>query len=93
MLKQAPVQVPSRARTARPNTFRQVGPSVLLRVKLDATGQPETITILEGVPGPWGYDEAAIEAVRRSTYAPALREGRPVPGTLDVRVNFPRTGS
>jgi len=93
MLRQAPVQVPSRARTGQPNTFRQAGPSVLLRVKLDAAGQPETITILEGVPGPWGYNEAAIEAVRRSTYGPATREGRPVPGTLDVRVNFPRTGS
>jgi TonB family protein len=93
MVKQAPVQAPSRLRAGQPNPFRQAGPSVLLRVKLDAAGQPETITILEGVPGPWGYNEAAIEAVRRSTYAPATREGRPVPGTLDVRVNFPRTGA
>lgn len=62
----------------------------LVRVQLDPKGHPEKISVLQEVPGSLGYNEAAIEAVRRSIYAPAILDGKPVAGTIEVRVNFER---
>jgi TonB family protein len=93
MLVQGEVRYPSRALSSLQNPYRSQAVTVLLRITVDAAGHPEGAAILQGVPGPWGFNEAALDVVRRSTYAPAQREGRPVPGTLDVRVVFKRPGT
>lgn len=59
-----------------------------VQVQVDAQGKPEKATVLEGVPGPWGYNEAALQAVSDSVFAPAQRGGRAVAGSLEVRVRF-----
>jgi TonB family protein len=89
VLQQALAIYPARAR-AMPNFNLGREASVLVRVSVDAQGRCLSVTVLAGIPGSYGFDEAAVEAMRRSTYAPALRGGKPVPGTLDVRVRFPR---
>lgn len=88
LLRQARPQYPLRARTNPLNPYRSKAVSVLLRVAVDAAGRPVEVTVVQGVQGPWGYDEAAVEALRASTFQPALRDGRAVPGTLEIRVNF-----
>ncbi len=81
-------QYPQRALSDPFNQYRATEVSVLLRVQVNASGQPEKITLLQGVPGSLRYNEAAVDALQRSTYAPAQRGGKSVTGTLDVRVKF-----
>ncbi len=88
LLRQARPQYPLRARTNPQNPYRSKAVSVLLRVAVDAAGRPAEVAVLQGVPGPWGYDEAAVEALKASTFLPATKDGRAVPGALEVRVNF-----
>ena len=90
MVWHAPVNYPSRALAAPNNKFRTMDVSVLLQVQLDAQGQVQDVQVGSGVEGPWGYNEAAIAAIRSSTFAPAQRGGHPVPGTLQVNVTFPK---
>lgn len=89
--RQAPAQYPARALQSPLNPHRNRPVSVLLRVSVDAAGHPTDVAVLQGVPGPWGFNESAVTALRASTYLPAQKDGRPVPGTLDVRVNFTLT--
>lgn len=57
---------------------------VRLRVTVDERGHPSAITVLEGVPGVFGFNEEAISAAKRTTYAPATKGGSPQRETLDV---------
>jgi predicted Ser/Thr protein kinase len=91
LLREASAQYPARALSNPQNPYRNRPVSVLLRVYLDAAGHPTEVAVLQGVGGPWGYNESATAAVRASTYQPAQKDGRPVPGVLDVRVNFTHT--
>jgi TonB family protein len=64
---------------------------VRLKVFVGEQGQPLKVTIIEGVPGTFGFDEAAIEAANRCSYHPAMRDGRPVKGwTNEFRYVFPK---
>lgn len=90
ILRQAPARYPQRALASPFNPSRGSEVIVLVRVQVDPGGRPENLNVLQGAPGPWGYNEAALEALRNSTYAPAQREGRPVAGSIDVRVSFPK---
>ncbi len=79
-------QYPARARLARfePNRAHKV----VLRVLVDEAGKPGKITILEGVPGPYGFDESAKEAALQSRYVPGSRGGKPVPGWVELSFVF-----
>jgi TonB family protein len=88
VVKQASAAYPSRALTNPMNPHRNRETSVLVLVQVDSSGKATAAKVLEGYPGPWGYDEAALQAVSLSTYAPAQRGGRDVAGSLEVRVRF-----
>lgn len=88
MLQQAPMRYPARALNSPVNQFRNTTVSVLLQVQVDAQGQVQDVRVETGVPGPWGYNEAAVEVIRASTFAPAQKGGRPVAGSLPVKVTF-----
>lgn len=63
---------------------------VRLKIFISEQGQPLKASVIEGVPGAYGFDEAAIEAVNKSTYRPAIRDGKLVRGwTNIVEVVFP----
>lgn len=66
---------------AKPHTVR-------LRVFVDASGKPQKVNVVQSVPGPWGFDEAATDSAMRSTYAAATRDGKPVAGWMEYSVTF-----
>ena len=62
---------------------------VRLKVYVNEQGQPLKVTVIEGVPGTYGFDEAAVEAANKSTFSPATRDGKPVRGwTPDIVYRF-----
>ncbi|NMC72690.1 MAG: TonB-dependent receptor [Myxococcales bacterium] len=58
------------------------------RVTLDETGAVLAVEVLE--PRGFGFDEAAVNAVRASIFAPATQDGVPVPATFRYRYVFRR---
>ena len=88
IVKQAVASYPNRALSNPMNPFRKQEITVLVLVQVDSLGRASAASVLEGIPGPWGYNQAALEAVSQSNYAPAQRGGREVPGSLQVKVRF-----
>lgn len=65
--------------------------SVRLKVFVGEQGQALKVSIIEGVSGAYGFDEAAIEAANKSSYTAATRDGKPVRGwTPEIVYRFPR---
>jgi hypothetical protein len=69
-----------------PNRLRNV--TVSVRVFVDSRGVPGKTSIIEGVDGPWGYNEAAVDAALASTYSPATKDGKPTNGYIQVNFVF-----
>ncbi|WP_026853471.1 energy transducer TonB [Geothrix fermentans] len=64
---------------------------VRLKVFVGEQGQPLKVSVVEGVSGAFGFDEAAIDAANKSTFSPAIRDGRPVRGwTPEIIYKFPK---
>lgn len=63
---------------------------VYLRVFVGEQGQPLKVMVKQGIPGPYGFDDAAIEAANKSTFAPATRDGKPVRAWVEILYRFPR---
>jgi len=60
--------------------------SVLLRLAIDASGKLTGVEVLTGAGN--GFDEEAVQAVKRSTFAPAVRNGRPVRCLALLKIRF-----
>lgn len=58
---------------------------VILETVIDMTGAVEAVRVLKGYPL---LDQAAVDAVRRWRFTPALLNGQPVPVVMTVTVNF-----
>ena len=58
-----------------------------LELDLDAAGQVTGVRVT--TPAGHGFDEAATEAARRFTFAPARRHGVPVPSTVEFTYAIP----
>jgi protein TonB len=58
---------------------------VILEIVVGRTGSIEEVTVLRSNPL---FDRAAVEAVRKWRYRPALQAGRPVKVYLTVVVSF-----
>jgi TonB family protein len=58
----------------------------LFRTVVDAQGKPTEIAIAR--PIGFGLDEKAIEAIRKSNFKPATKNGQPVSVVVDVVVTF-----
>lgn len=63
---------------------------VLLRLTIDRYGKLVNLEVLED-PG-YGFAEAAIEAVKRSTFSPAIDNGRPVISKALLSIKFTLRG-
>ncbi|MBK0012540.1 MULTISPECIES: energy transducer TonB [unclassified Stenotrophomonas] len=61
--------------------------SVVVRVDVDATGYANNITVIQR-SGSRELDRAATDAVRRWRFSPALSNGQPVPGSIEVPFDF-----
>jgi TonB family protein len=60
--------------------------SVLVALTVDETGLPLDVRVVRGAG--YGLDQRAVEAVRRWTFKPAIRDGKPVAVPATVEVNF-----
>ena len=74
-----PPVYPDFAREAR------IDGSVLVHVLVGKDGQVETIKLIKGITG---LNEAAIDAVKKWTYTPAMQNGEPVAAWIAVPVVF-----
>ncbi|WLT32938.1 TonB family protein [Geothrix sp. PMB-07] len=89
MISQAPPAYPLRASQLR--WEMNVDHFVRLKVFVGEQGQPLKVSVVEGVQGAYGFDEAAIDAANKSTFAPATRDGKPVRGwTPEITYKFQR---
>jgi protein TonB len=59
--------------------------AVVLLMTIDETGAPTEVKVLEGHPG---LQEAALQAARQWRFEPARVEGRPVPASFRLTLNF-----
>jgi protein TonB len=59
---------------------------VLLRLTIDDNGKLLNIEVIEGAG--YGFTEAAIEAVKKSTFQPAVKDGKPVMSKALLPVKF-----
>ncbi len=60
--------------------------SVLLRLAIDASGKLTGVEVVNGAGN--GFDEEAVHAVKRSTFAPAVQNGRPVRCLALLKIRF-----
>jgi Gram-negative bacterial TonB protein C-terminal len=58
----------------------------LYHVVIGADGKPEDIAVAR--PIGFGLDESAVDSIRKATFAPAIKDGKPVPVLLDLVVQF-----
>src|SRR5438045_1222152 len=59
---------------------------VLLQLDIDATGAATEAKVLE--PAGHGFDEAAVAAVKQFVFAPATKDGQPIPARIKYRYTF-----
>lgn len=64
----------------------EVEGDVVLSVRIDATGAVTSVKVLKG-PG-YGLNEAAADAIRRTRWKPALKNGQPVETQITYNYRF-----
>ncbi|PIE05664.1 MAG: hypothetical protein CSA75_03575, partial [Sorangium cellulosum] len=60
--------------------------NVVLQLDIDADGRVTAATVVN--PAGHGFDEAAVAAAKEFRFAPALRDGKPIPARILYRYNF-----
>jgi TonB family protein len=71
------------------NDFAQasgIAGRALYRAVIGPDGKPGEIAVVR--PIGFGLDENAVSAIRKASFQPALKDGKPVPETLDLAVLF-----
>jgi len=61
--------------------------TVIVQVYVDKKGRVKETIILKGIPNT-GLDEAAIEAIKKTKFKPAMQRGKPVGVWTSIPVNF-----
>jgi hypothetical protein len=72
----APLVTPARALQAKWELNREH--IVRLKAFVGEDGRVLKVVIMEGVEGGYGFNEAATECVTKSTFHPAVRDGKPI---------------
>ena len=60
--------------------------TVVLWLVVDSSGRPQQVKVARSLG--MGLDQKAIEAVRKWTFEPAMKDGKPVAVQINVEVNF-----
>jgi TonB family protein len=82
LLRQVAPAYPNRARVSHFEST--LVHRVRVRVFVDEAGKAQKATVMEGVPGPHGFDEAAVDAALKSAFSPSRQGGRAVAGNLEI---------
>ena len=85
-----PPRITRRGAVAYPPMARaqRVEGIVITSVLVSHTGQVLDVRIIRGVSSPTGLNEAAMQAMRRSSFAPAMKDGVRVRSYITVPVEF-----
>ncbi len=85
-----PPRITRQATTTYPPIARQqrIQGTVIVTVLVSETGQPLDVRVIRGVPGPGGLNEAATQTMRRSSFAPATKDGVRVKSYVTVPIEF-----
>ncbi len=67
---------------------QRVEGSVVMSVLISETGQVLETRMLSGVNRPVGINEAAEQSIRRSGFAPGMKDGARVKSWTTVRIDF-----
>lgn len=59
---------------------------VLMRLTIDDKGNLLNVDVIEG--GGYGFTESAVEAVKKSTFRPAIKDGKPVMSKALLSIKF-----
>jgi TonB family protein len=59
---------------------------VTVSVVVDQNGNPQDIKVVTGLG--MGLDEKAVETIRKATFRPGMKAGRPVPVRMSVNIHF-----
>lgn len=62
--------------------------TIFLTVLISETGEVLEVRVLQGDTRPVGFEEAAIRAVRNTTFTPAIKDGRRVRTWLPIPIRF-----
>lgn len=81
-----PIQTPA-PRYPMQAARRGLGGTVRVRADVGVDGVPVAVAVVEG-SGTRELDRAALEAVRRWRFQPGMVDGRPVPGSVVVPIEF-----
>ena len=60
--------------------------AVLLQVEVDEKGIPTSAKVVRSLDS--GLDKKAIEAALKWRFKPALKDGKPVPSSAKIEINF-----
>jgi protein TonB len=88
VVRQVAPAFPVRAKQMRWEPNREH--DVFLRVYVGELGQPLKVMVKQGISGPYGFDEAAIDAANKSSFAPATRDGKPIRAWIEIHYRFQR---
>ena len=80
-----PILKPEPEYTEEAHTAKLEG-AVLLQLVVDENGVPQDIRIVRSLG--LGLDQKAIEAVQKWRFKPGLKDGKPVPVSANIEVNF-----
>ncbi len=61
---------------------------VRLKVTVDELGKVAAVSVTQGVPGVFGFNEEAIAAAKRSSYSPATKGGKPTRESVELTYVF-----
>jgi protein TonB len=59
---------------------------VVLRLTIDKNGNLQNVEVIDGAG--YGFTEAAVEAVKKSTFLPAKKDGKPVASRALLPIRF-----
>ena len=62
--------------------------SVLLSVRVTEKGRITAVRVLESPGEELGFDKAGFEAIRKYTFKPAMKDGKPVAAWITERIEF-----
>ena len=79
---------PQNAKSSMLANIKDFDMRVIVKVWVSAQGRPVKVLYLKGIDGSFGYNEAARDAALRSTFQPAIKDGRAVDGWVDLEYKF-----
>ena len=80
-----PLSTPQ-AKYSREARKKKIQGPCLVRIIVDAQGLPQNPKVVRSIG--YGLDEAALDAIKKYRFKPAMKDGHPVAVEMSIEVNF-----